>query len=83
MKLNDKQKQFLVDNDYITTKVLDSLTHKGWERYFIENFEWKLDLHLNNWGMNDLVLIDRENDITYDIMLNFQGNDLQELLLIK
>lgn len=83
MKLNDRQKQFLVDNDYITTKVLDSLTHKGWERYFIENFEWKLDLHLNNWGMNDLVLTDRENDITYDVMLNFQGNDLQELLLIK
>lgn len=84
MKLNDRQKQFLIDNDYITTKVLDSLTHKGWERYFIENFEWKLDLHSNNWNMNDLILVNKEtNEVDYEPMLNFQGNDLQELLLIK
>lgn len=90
MKLNDRQKQFLINNDYITTKVLNSLTHKGWERYFIENFEWKLDLHLNNWRMNDLVLTEKvpsypdiDYEIKYAVMLNFQGNDLQELLLIK
>jgi hypothetical protein len=83
MKLNDKQKQFLVDWGYVTPKTLDSLTHKGWENYFIKNFDWKLDLHLNNWGMNDLVLTDRENDITYEVMLNFQGGDLSDMLHIR
>ena len=29
MKLDDKQKQFLVDWGYVTPKTLDSLTHKG------------------------------------------------------
>jgi hypothetical protein len=83
MKLNDRQKQFLVDWGYVTPKTLDSLTHKGWENYFIKNFDWELDLHLNNWGMNDLVLTDRENDITYEVMLNFQGGDLSDMLHIR
>jgi hypothetical protein len=83
MKLNDKQKQFLVDWGYVTPKTLDSLTHKGWENYFIKNFDWELDLHLNNWGMNDLVLTDKESDITYDVMLNFQGGDLSDMLHIR
>jgi hypothetical protein len=83
MKLNDRQKQFLVDWGYVTPKTLDSLTHKGWENYFIKNFDWELDLHLNNWGMNDLILTDRENDITYEVMLNFQGGDLSDMLHIR
>lgn len=83
MKLNDRQKQFLVDWGYVTPKTLDSLTHKGWENYFIKNFDWELDLHLNNWGMNDLVLTDKESDITYDVMLNFQGGDLSDILHIR
>lgn len=83
MKLNDRQKHFLVDWGYVTPKTLDSLTHKGWENYFIKNFDWELDLHLNNWGMNDLVLTDRENDITYEVMLNFQGGDLSDMLHLR
>jgi hypothetical protein len=83
MKLNDRQKQFLVDWGYVTPKTLDSLTHKGWENYFIENFDWELDLHLNHWGMNDLVLTSKESDITYDVMLNFQGGDLSDMLNLR
>ena len=83
MKLNDKQKHFLVDWGYVTPKTLDSLTYKGWENYFIKNFDWKLDLHLNNWGMNDLVLTDRKDGITYEVMLNFQGGDLSDMLHIR
>jgi hypothetical protein len=83
MKLNDKQKHFLVDWGYVTPKTLDSLTHKGWENYFIENFDWELDLHLNNWGMNDLLLTSKESDITYDVMLNFQGGDLSDMLNLR
>jgi hypothetical protein len=83
MKLNDKQKHFLVDWGCVTPKTLDSLTHKGWENYFIENFDWELDLHLNNWGMNDLLLTSKESDITYDVMLNFQGGDLSDMLNLR
>jgi hypothetical protein len=90
MKLNDKQKQFLVDWGYITPKTLDSLTHKGWENYFIENFDWELDLHLNHWGMNDLVLTEKvpsypdiDYEIKYDVMLNFQGGDLSDMLNLR
>ena len=83
MKLNDRQKQFLVDWGYVTPKTLDSLTHKGWENYFIQNFDWELDLRLNHWGMNDLKLVSKEGNITYDIMLNFQGGDLSDMLHIR
>ena len=38
MKLNNKQKQFLFDNYYVTSKVLDALVYKGWQDYFIKNF---------------------------------------------
>ena len=90
MKLNDKQKQFLVDWGYITPKTLDSLTHKGWENYFIKNFDWELDLHLNKWRMNDLVLTEKvpsypeiDYEIKYNVMLNFQGGDLSDMLNIR
>lgn len=87
IKLNNKQKQFLVDNEYVTTKSLDSLTHKGWEKYFIDNFEWSLDLHKNKWRMNDLTLFHKGEfeylDMEYNLLLNFQNKDLQALLNIK
>lgn len=82
--LNDKQKQFLFEEDYINSKVLDALTYKGWQNFFIKNFIWKLDTDLNRWRMRDLVLISRETgEEDYNTMLNFQGNDLEKLLKIS
>jgi len=83
-KLNKKQKQFLFDNYYVTSKVLDALTYKGWEDYFIKNFDWKLDLEYDPYGFNKLYLADKKTgDYDYIIGLNFQGNDKQLLLEVK
>lgn len=83
LTLNNKQKQFLFDEYYLTSKVLDSLVYKGWEQYFIKNFHWKLDTNLNRWNMRELVLISKETgEEYYNISLNFQGNDLNTLLKI-
>ena len=42
IKLNDNQKQFLVDKGYITIKTLDSLDYEGWEQYYIKHLPaWK------------------------------------------
>ena len=79
--LNDKQKEFLFEEYYIDSKVLDAYTYKGWQNFFIKNFIWKLDTDLNRWRMRDLVLISRETgEEDYSTMLNFQGQDLNTLL---
>ena len=81
LNLNDNQKQFLFDEYYVDSKVLDALTYKGWEKYFIKNFIWKLTIIPNGWS--ELVLINIETpEIEYNISLNFQGNDLEKLLSI-
>ena len=83
--LNDKQKQFLFDKRiYVDREVLDSLNYKGWENYFIDNFNWELETDLNCWRMRELFLISkRTGEIDYKIELNFQGNDLKTLLDIR
>lgn len=81
--LNDRQKEFLFEEDYVDSKTLDALTYKGWHNYFIKNFIWKLDIDLNRWRMRDLVLVNKETgEADYNTMLNFQGNDLEKLLKI-
>ena len=81
--LNDKQKEFLFEEDYVNSKTLDALTYKGWQNFFIKNFIWKLDTDLNRWRMRDLVLVSKETgEEDYITMLNFQGNDLTKLLKI-
>ena len=82
--LNDNQKQFLVDKGYVTKKSVDSVNKVGWEKFFINYFNWKLDLSFNRWYMNDLILINKEtNEEDYRIYLNFQETDLTELLNIS
>lgn len=81
--LNNKQKQFLFDEYYVDSKVLDALTYKGWEQYFINNFHWHLHTDLNWFNMRDLKLINKETgEIDYETSLNFQGNDFDTLLKI-
>lgn len=83
MKLNNKQKQFLFDNYYVTAKVLDALTYKGWENYFIKSFDWEL-VGKDIYGFERLYLKDKKSkDIEYTVGLNFQDNDYQKLLKIK
>ena len=80
-KLNKNQKQYLFDNYYVTAKVLDACVEKGWQNYFIKNFNWELNLELDQFGFNKLYLVDKESgDYEYIIGLNFQENDLQTLL---
>ena len=84
INLNDKQKQFLVDNYYVTKKVLDSLSYNGWEKFYIKNFYWKLDTDYNRWHMNTLVLVNKDTgEEDFNINLNFQDNDLNNLMKIS
>lgn len=83
MKLNNKQKQFLFDNYYVTAKVLDALVYEGWQNYFIKSFDWEL-AGKDIYGFERLYLKDKKSkDIEYTIGLNFQDNDYQKLLEIK
>ena len=82
--LNDNQKQFLVDNYYVTKKTVDSLDYVGWEKFYIKNFYWKLDTDYNRWNMNTLVLINKDTgEEDFNINLNFQDNDLNNLMKIS
>ena len=82
--LNDNQKQFLFTEYYVDSKVLDALTYKGWENYFIKNFHWRLNLDKNWFNMRDLILISKETgEEMYNTSLNFQGRDLEKLLKIS
>ena len=79
MKLNKKQKQFLFDNYYVDAEVLDALTYKGWQNYYIDNFTWVLSENLNMWRMRTLTIFNKDNEIYEQFDLNFQGNDFAEL----
>lgn len=81
MVLNKKQREFMVEKGYLTPKTVDSLTHNGWERYFIEQFVWELGEY-DKYGLQTLKLIsnDRKWGIDYTIGLIWQNNDKAEML---
>lgn len=83
MKLNDNQKRFLFDTYYIDARVLDSLTYKGWEDYWINNFDFELEVNKNRFNMRTLRLIDKDTkEVSTEFNLNLQGNDFETLLKI-
>lgn len=84
MELNTKQKQFLLNKGYVTSRTLGAIPEEGWEKYFIENFVWELNTTKNRYKMYDLELTEIGpyfNEI--DQMLNFQGKDLDTLVKLK
>ena len=85
IKLNENQKKFLIENEYVTTKSVDAVSYKSLYTYFIPEFDWVLDTNLNWYNMNDLILEnkDKELGIDYELMVNFQDNDYDILLNIK
>ena len=85
IKLNDNQKKFLIDNEYVTTKSVDAVSHSKLYTYFIKEFDWVLETTNYYFNMNDLVLKDKDEKfgINYVILLNFQDNDYNTLLNIK
>ena len=85
IKLNDNQKKFLIDNEYVTTKSVDAVSHSKLYTYFIKEFDWILETTNYYFNMNDLVLKDKDEKfgINSVILLNFQDNDYNTLLNIK
>lgn len=85
IKLNDNQKKFLIENEYVTTKTVDAVSYKSLYTYFMVEFDWVLDTNLNWFNMNDLILEskDKELGINYELAVNFQGDDYNILLNIK
>ena len=89
MKLNNKQKQYLLDNGYVTAKTLDAAIEPGWKNYFIKSFDW--ELVGKDWsGMEKLYLIDKgkfdkrdKGNIVYTIGLIFHDDDYKELENIR
>ena len=81
INLNDNQKQFLFDEYYVTSKVLDAYTYSGWQNFYIKNFIWKLDTNYNRWNMRTLVLVNKgTGEEDFNINLNFQGHDFAVLM---
>ena len=85
IKLNDNQKKFLIENEYVTTKTVDAVSYKSLYTYFMTEFDWVLDTNLNWYNMNDLILEskDKQYGINYELAVNFQNNDYDILLNIK
>ena len=85
IKLNNNQKKFLIENEYVTTKTVDAVSYKSLYTYFVNEFDWVLDTDLNWYNMNDLILEtkDKKFGINYDLAVNFQNNDYDILLNIK
>ena len=85
IKLNDNQKKFLIENEYVTTKSVDAVSYNKLYTYFIKEFDWVLDTNLNWYNMNDLILEskDKQYGINYELAVNFQNNDYDILLNIK
>ena len=93
IKLNKKQKMFLFENYYITSKMLDSLLYKGWENYWTDYFNWELDIEPDNYGWYAIEIIEKKSEIKlngvlvektkFNFDLNFQDNDLETLLNLK
>lgn len=85
IKLNDNQKKFLIENEYVTTKTVDAVSYKSLYTYFAVEFDWVLDTNLNWFNMNDLILEskDKQYGINYELAVNFQNNDYDILLNIK
>jgi hypothetical protein len=82
--LNNNQKWFLFDKNYVDQNALDAAIYDGWEEHFIRNFDWELTLELNRWRLRKLVLKAKDTGITlYTIELNFRNNDLQKLLNLE
>lgn len=85
LTLNEKQKRWLFENDYVTAKVLDACIEQGWREYYINYFDWKLDLELDMFGFNRLWLVDKDEPKSRPLGtgLNFQDDDFQKLLALK
>lgn len=92
MKLNKKQKQFLFENYYVDSRVLDAALEPGWQNYFIRCFDWKLVDIGERWSgqkYGTVKLVDNgksimgkatKGEVDYTINLIFQGNDYFRLL---
>lgn len=85
IKLNDNQKKFLIDNEYITAKSVDAVNHNKLYTYFMVEYDWILDTNLNWFNMNDLVLETKDKlyGIDFKLAVNFQDDDYNILLNIK
>lgn len=89
MKLNNKQKRYLLDNGCVTAKALGAAAEPSWENRFIKDFDWEL-AGRDRCGLERLHLIDKgkrkikdKGKIVYTIGLNFQDGDYKELENIR
>ena len=89
MKLNNKQKRYLLDNGYVTAKALSAVVELGWKSHFIKDFDWELTSK-DRYGLGRLYLIDKgkrntkhKGEIAYTIGLDFQDDDYKELENIR
>ncbi len=85
--LTDKQKQFLFDEYYIDSKGLDAAVYKGWQNYFIDNFDWKLvdiGTHARGQKYGTLILTaKKDKSVRYESLVIFQGDDYNKLILLS
>ena len=80
ISLNEKQKMFLFEKGYVTGKTLDSWSYEGWEKYFVDNFDWQLNTSFNWFKMRDLMLYSRRDSLDYELAVNLDVADFNTLM---
>ncbi len=83
MELNEKQKQFLFDKKYITSKMLDALVYEGWQNYFIKNFDFEMtEFKGRQKSLYELELVEKETGVdAYNLLVNiYDKEDLKTFL---
>ena len=80
MKLNKKQKQFLLEKDYVNAYVLDADMEEGWQDFYIKHYNWVMDIkYAHSGSLVRLELQEKDsNYIAMDLGVIFHGNDLEE-----
>lgn len=81
--LNEKQKQFLFNKAYVTSKTFDAAVYHNWESHFINKFIWQLSAEPYLGQFRRLVLKHTETlEESYVTGVNIIRTDLATLLTL-
>ena len=82
MKLNDKQKTWLIDEGYITAYSLDADSSEDWKGYYLNRFDWALSNTKNNFGFYEVTLLHKTFLFSQTVCINLASKDKRTILNI-
>ena len=82
MKLNKKQRYYLMDNCYVRAPAVNLIDEYGWKKWLADNFSWELEEERDQYGLNRLKLL-ANSEIKHMIGLRLTDDELREIKKIK